>query len=104
MVGEASGADFEDAVTEVIERLAAGEVVSYGWVAAEAGYPRQARRVGSLLAQGAGGLPWWRVVRADGHLAAPHPEHQAAALRAEGVVIEDGVVRRPKPLKPHEGG
>ena len=42
------------------------------------------------------------IVRADGRLAAPHPEHQAAALRAEGVVIQDGVVRRPKPLKPGE--
>ena len=98
-----SGSDFEEAVTDVIERLGTGEVVSNGWVAAEAGYPRQARRVGSLLARGAGGLPWWRVVRADGRLAAPHPNEQAAALRAEGVVVENGVVRRPKPLSPHEG-
>lgn len=92
--------DFEDAVAEVIRGLEPGEVVSYGWVAAEAGYPRQARRVGAFLANAAPDLPWWRVVRADGRIAAPNPARQAAALRAEGVVVEDDVVRRPKPLLP----
>ena len=100
-MSEASRSEFEEAVVEVIEGLAEGQVVSYGWVAAEAGYPRQARRVGSFLAQGAGGLPWWRVVRTDGRLAAPHPDEQAAALSAEGVLVENGVVRRPQALTPH---
>src|SRR4051794_33677936 len=62
---------FEDAVTEVLLGLAAGCVVSYGWVAASAGYPGRARAVGRFLSRHGGGLPWWRVVRADGRLAAP---------------------------------
>ena len=99
-MGTASVGDFEEAVAKVIQALGPGEVVSYGWVAAEAGYPRQARRVGSFLARATVDLPWWRVVRADGRLAAPDPAQQAAALRGEGVVVRDDVVRRPKPLLP----
>jgi len=39
------------------------------------------------------GVPWWRVVRAEGSLAAPKPERQAAALAAEGVTSVEGRVR-----------
>lgn len=100
MAGDTGAREFADAVAEVIRNLAAGEVVSYGWVAAEAGYPGHARRVGAFLATGTDDLPWWRVVRADGTLVAPDPTRQAAALRAEGVVVEGGVVRHPKPMLP----
>ena len=41
-----SGRDLETAVLAVLEGLAAGEVVTYGEVAAEAGFPGAARAVG----------------------------------------------------------
>jgi methylated-DNA-protein-cysteine methyltransferase-like protein len=100
MADETGAAAFEQAVTAVLRGLGPGEVVSYGWVAAEAGYPRQARRVGAFLARGATDMPWWRVVRADGRLVAPDRARQAAALRAEGVVVDDEVVRQPEPELP----
>lgn len=84
---------FEDAVTEVLLGLRDGQVVSYGWVAAAAGYPGRARAVGRFLSRHGGGLPWWRVVRADGRLAAPDVVRQAELLRAEGVAVVEGRAR-----------
>jgi methylated-DNA-protein-cysteine methyltransferase related protein len=83
---------FERRVVGVIVALAEGEVVSYGDVAHDAGYPGRARAVGALLARYGGDLPWWRVVRGDGTLAAPPAAEQAAALRAEGVTVRRGRV------------
>jgi alkylated DNA nucleotide flippase Atl1 len=60
---------FERRVISVIVALAEGEVVSYGDVAHDAGYPGRARAVGAVLARYGGELPWWRVVRGDGTLA-----------------------------------
>jgi len=80
-------------VRRVIRDLRRGEVVSYGEVARRAGYPRAARAVGNVLARGTG-LPWWRVVRASGELAAGHRDEQARRLRREGIAIRDGRVRR----------
>jgi len=78
----------------VVGALPRGEVVSYGEVAARAGHPGAARAVGSLLAR-RGGLPWWRVVRADGRLAAENVRRQARLLRGEGIPTRDGRVADP---------
>ena len=89
--------DFERRVIGVIVALGEGEVVSYGDVAEDAGYPGRARAVGALLARFGAELPWWRVVRSDGTLAAPPAADQAAALRAEGVRVRSGrVVTSPR--------
>ncbi len=82
---------FEEAVRSVVAAIPPGEVLSYGEVAEEAGHPGAARAVGNLLRR-ATGLPWWRVVAADGRLAPHLASRQAALLRAEGVVVRDGVV------------
>jgi len=76
----------------VIRALRPGEVVSYGEVAARAGFPGAARAVGNLLsrAPAASGLPWWRVVRAGGWLGAGHRVRQAELLAAEGVLVVGG--------------
>ena len=84
---------FADAVEAVVRSLRAGEVASYGEVAAEAGYPGAARAVGGVL-RSSEGLPWWRVVRADGTLAAPKAEDQAARLESEGIRVVAGRVAR----------
>jgi methylated-DNA-protein-cysteine methyltransferase-like protein len=83
---------FEDAVRLVLRDLRRGEVVSYSEVARRAGYPRAARAVGNVLARGTG-LPWWRVVRASGQLAAHGREEQERRLRREGIPVRDGAVK-----------
>src|SRR5713226_4143943 len=85
---------FEEAVRLVIRDLVRGEVVSYGEVARRAGYPRAARAVGNVLASNLG-LPWWRVVRANGELAAHGGEEQARRLRREGIPVRDGRCQLP---------
>jgi methylated-DNA-protein-cysteine methyltransferase-like protein len=82
---------FEAEVIRVVTTLAPGEVASYGEVAQEAGFPGAARAVGRVLAM-AEGLPWWRVIRADGSLASPKVEEQARLLRAEGIRVVEGKV------------
>ena len=84
--------NFEDAVVEVIPRLNPGDIVTYGEVAAEAGYPGSARAVGNLLRSSGADLPWWRVVGAGGHLKSPNPARQARLLADDGVLVIDGRV------------
>jgi methylated-DNA-protein-cysteine methyltransferase related protein len=84
---------FEEAVVAVLSSLAPGDVVTYGEVAAEAGYPGRARAVGRILATSDLDLPWWRVVTAGGRLVPGHEAEHARRLRAEGVPVIDGHVR-----------
>jgi methylated-DNA-protein-cysteine methyltransferase related protein len=86
---------FPEAVKAVIRDLRPGEVVTYGEVARRAGYPRAARAVGNILATTLG-LPWWRVVRANGELAAHSRQEQARRLRREGVSVRDGRWQPPR--------
>jgi len=83
---------FVEAVRTVVRDLKRGEVVSYGEVARRAGYPGAARAVGNVLATSLG-LPWWRVVRASGDLAAASRQEQLRRLRREGVRTNDGRVK-----------
>jgi methylated-DNA-protein-cysteine methyltransferase-like protein len=84
---------FEQAVVAVLASLAPGDVVTYGEVAAEAGYQGRARAVGRILATSDLDLPWWRVVTATGRLVPGHEVEHARRLRAEGVPVTDGHVR-----------
>ncbi|MGH3443707.1 MAG: MGMT family protein [Nitriliruptorales bacterium] len=83
---------FTQRVHAVVASLEPGDVVTYGEVAAEAGAPGAARAVGNVLAASEG-LPWWRVVRADGRLATGEEARQAELLRSDGVEVRDGRVR-----------
>jgi methylated-DNA-protein-cysteine methyltransferase-like protein len=83
---------FEQAVVGVLQSLGPGDVVTYGEVAAEAGFPGAARAVGRLLATSGEDLPWWRVVTTTGRLVPGHEPEHAARLRAEGVAVVDGSV------------
>lgn len=74
-------------MAEVLDRVRSippGHVAAYGDVTP--GAPRWAGRVLALSLER--GLPWWRVVRADGTLA--KGERQAALLLAEGVPLRGG--------------
>ena len=90
------GSGFEDAVATVLDSLRPGEVVTYGEVAAEAGYPGAARAVGRFLSHAGGEHPWWRVVTATGRLVPGHELDHARRLRDEGVEVRDGRVARPR--------
>ncbi|HWC69213.1 MAG TPA: MGMT family protein [Acidimicrobiales bacterium] len=88
--------ELERRVVAVLRALHSGEVVSYGDVAADAGFPGRARAVGHLLASGAHDVPWWRVVTGTGRLVPGNERDHAARLRAEGVLVRRGrVVRSP---------
>jgi methylated-DNA-protein-cysteine methyltransferase-like protein len=84
---------FEDAVVGVIASLQPGDVVTYGEVAAEAGYPGAARAVGTVLRKVDADIPWWRVVGAGGHIRSPDAARQARLLGADGVLVVNGRVR-----------
>ena len=85
--------DFERAVADVLHRLQPGDLVTYGDVAAESGYPGAARAVGSILRRSDGTFPWWRVVSASGRLLAGHEVEQTRRLVAEGIEVKDGRIR-----------
>ena len=88
-----SGAtELEQALTVAVAGLEAGEVVSYGDIAARAGRPDAPRAAGALLSKALTTLPWWRVVYASGKLAPCDPEAQQELLQAEGVVVKNGRV------------
>ncbi len=77
---------YTESVLRVVEAIPAGKVLAYGDVATLVGSSGP-RRVGRVLAEYGGGVPWWRVVRADGGLP---PSHGAEALRryaAEGTPV-----------------
>jgi methylated-DNA-protein-cysteine methyltransferase related protein len=83
--------EFERRVRRVVGRLRPGEVVTYGEVAEEAGFPGAARAVGGIMAR-SDGLPWWRVVTAQGRLVPGHEGEQTRRLAAEGVRVTGGRV------------
>ncbi|MTV24249.1 MGMT family protein [Nitriliruptoraceae bacterium ZYF776] len=103
--GDGAGGDASDrptlaeAVVRVVAATAPGEVLTYGEVAAEAGWPGAARAVGRVLRDHPGVLPWWRVVTATGRLVPGAEVEHARALRAEGVALTAAgrVARRARP-------
>ncbi len=82
-----------DDVIAVLGALRPGEVVSYGEVASQAGHPGAARAVGRVLRE-SNGLPWWRVVTADGRLVPGLEDEQTRLLRAEGITVRNDRVKR----------
>ncbi len=83
--------EFEQAVVAVLDQTEPGDVMTYGEVAAEAGFPGAARAVGGVLRR-VDDLPWWRVVAASGRLIPHDPKRHAALLAEEGVKTKNGFV------------
>ena len=88
---------FEAAIVRVLEGLQAGDVLTYGEVAAEAGRPGAARGVGRFLAEHGGDVCWWRVVTSTGRLVPGHEVEHARRLRAEGVAVDAAAGRVVRP-------
>lgn len=93
--------EFRARVEAIVAALAPGEIVSYGEVAEEAGYPGAARAVGRVMANPEPGrqLPWWRVVTSTGRLVPGLEPRQTRLLRAEGVAVRDGHILRARGVK-----
>lgn len=77
---------YVESVLSAVEQIPAGQVASYGDLAdyVGSGGPRLVGRV--MSTQGAG-VPWWRVVRADGRPARGLEVSALEHLRAEGAVL-----------------
>jgi methylated-DNA-protein-cysteine methyltransferase related protein len=76
--------DVAHRILACIESIPAGRVMTYGDVAEYAG-ASSPRIVGRVLAADDGSVPWHRVMRADGSLAAHLYSEQRQRLLAEGV-------------------
>lgn len=87
-----------EAVARAVKAIPRGSTASYAQVALFAGRPGGARGVARAL-QAASGIPWWRVIRSDGTLAAPVRVEQARRLAREGVRVEGGRVARLSPSR-----
>ncbi len=77
---------FADLLAQV-RRVPRGKVATYGDIAYAAGYPGAARQVAWALHTSSNGLPWHRIVGADGKILLPGEGgfEQRMRLRAEGV-------------------
>ncbi|MGW4903071.1 MGMT family protein [Streptomyces albidoflavus] len=81
-----------DEVREAVLTIPAGSVASYGEIGRHLGTgPRQVGRAMSLLGEETG-LPWWRVVHADGTPATCHGGQAPALLAEEGTPMRGGRV------------
>lgn len=80
--------DLQAAIDGVLRSLRPGDVVTYGEVAEEAGWPGRSRAVGRVLSTSGGSYPWWRVVNAAGRLVPGHEAEQARRLAEEGVTVD----------------
>jgi alkylated DNA nucleotide flippase Atl1 len=79
--------EYAEAVLGVVERIPAGRVLAYGDIADYLGEggPRQ---VGAVMSRFGGGVPWWRVLHADGTPAPGHEARALARLRKEGTPLK----------------
>lgn len=89
--------DFTEQVLQVVEAIEPGHVLTYGLIAEIVGRGG-ARQVGRVMALDGGGVPWWRVVRADGSLpphlmldAQQHWRRESTPVRNGRVVVTEAV-------------
>jgi alkylated DNA nucleotide flippase Atl1 len=77
---------YVERVLGLVERIPWGRATTYGAIADAVGRggPRQ---VGRTMALYGGGVPWWRVVRADGSLPESHQGEAVAHYREEGTPL-----------------
>ena len=78
--------EYAEAVLDTVDRIPAGRVLAYGDIAEMVGRggPRQVGRVMSLFG---GGVPWWRVIRADGRPPSCNEVEAHEHYRAEGTPL-----------------
>lgn len=77
---------YAEAVLCAVERIPPGQVASYGDLAEYVGVGGP-RLVGRVMSTQGAGVPWWRVVRADGRPARGLEATALERLREEGVAL-----------------
>lgn len=91
---------FNARVWEIVRQIPAGKVLAYGQVGALIPVPEgislkdydafRARWVGGAMAACPEGVPWWRVVNAQGKISLrPGAEEQRVLLEAEGIQFDE---------------
>jgi methylated-DNA-protein-cysteine methyltransferase-like protein len=87
---------FRAAVYAFVRRVPPGHVVTYGQVAHRVGQPRSARAVGGAMRSCPEGVPWHRVVNAQGRISRRRRDSgmltQRIRLEQEGVRLRRGRV------------
>lgn len=103
MSGSETAEDFTEAVLRVVESIPPGRVLTYGFIAEQVGRggPRQ---VGGVMARDGHGVPWWRVVRADGSLPAHLVLDAQREWQREGTPVRRGRVDVPRAVVPPDVG
>lgn len=85
---------FYHQIYEIVKQIPEGKVIAYGQIARILGKPRAAREVGWAMHHCPDGLPWQRVVMADGTITGGAvADIRRTLLEAEGVAfLPDGRV------------
>jgi len=83
--------DYVEFVLSAVEAIPPGQVATYGDLAELIGRggPRQ---IGTVMSRYGAGVPWWRVVRADGRAAKGLEPTALARLAREGCPLRGGRV------------
>jgi alkylated DNA nucleotide flippase Atl1 len=86
IIGTVDPEEYAERVLAIVEQVPRGRVTTYGAIAdaVRFGGPR---RVGRVMSQYGGPVPWWRVVRADGSLPPSHDDEARAAYLDEGTPL-----------------
>lgn len=88
------GQNFSQKVKDIIKKIPAGKVATYGQIATYAGNSRGSRQVAWILHSSSrkDDLPWHRVINSNGKISLP-PERgyelQKELLEKEGVVFDE---------------
>jgi methylated-DNA-protein-cysteine methyltransferase related protein len=88
---------FHRAVYRLVREIPRSQVVTYGQIAVLLGWPRAARAVGQAMRHCPPGLPWHRVVYAQGGISlrgnVDSMLTQRVLLEQEGVPVRRGRIR-----------
>ena len=102
MPDKPNSSDFRSTVEDLMAKVPAGKVTTYGDLAALAGHPYAARIVGGMAHYGNENLPWHRLVNRFGGLAAGYPggrEVQREHLEAEQIFCTEYIVDNFKEIR-----
>jgi methylated-DNA-protein-cysteine methyltransferase related protein len=90
ITGVAAAMRFRAAVYALVRRVPRGRVVTYGQVAVMVGRERAARAVGGAMGRCPDGVPWHRVVNAQGGIS---PRRQGSGMLTQRIRLEQEGVR-----------
>jgi alkylated DNA nucleotide flippase Atl1 len=84
--------EFVERVLALVERIPVGRVLPYGRIAEHLAAGYGPRYVGRIMTLEGSAVPWWRVPRADGSIAAPLMAEAQVHWLEEGTPVRNGRV------------